>query len=421
MSDLVKQISIKNSSGDEWETREIGVDADNVEGLIDYVSNNLEATGVFDGSYGEVSQDQKTISILEPSTNQTLATANFTVRNDGRLLAASQTDTSFKPIYVVGGLEVTKDQYSDTLEVKMADDYQSNSEIAYDDDTLFTLGGARNLWDTYVNDHRGRKCYFGYCSSEASSTEKHVDVFNVEDAVFTEGTEIKILFRHGSNILNYSGYLTFSINLGSIQTVNCSLVNAYTLRCSDNTVLSFVYGGSQDLYLVSPCPTYLQVKEGTAESILGGEINTSVSQTARGYQIKSANVLEPVKMYTSGNDQYGLTIPAGKGILKFSFRTTATSTPMNLFFGVSTSTNPNNFSRGTWADIHHTGTNTSIDTSNIGSFSNELRYSSSDEIVLVVDNQYDTNYYLFAAATTGGTWIYPEYSYLIINEDHYPS
>lgn len=126
-------------------------------------------------------------------------------------------------------------------------------------------------------------------------------------------------------------------------------------------------------------------------------------------------------MYTSGNDQYGLTIPAGKGILKFSFRTTATSTPMNLFFGVSTSTNPNNFSRGTWADIHHTGTNTSIDTSNIGSFSNELRYSSSDEIVLVVDNQYDTNYYLFAAATTGGTWIYPEYSYLIINEDHYPS
>lgn len=415
MSDLVKQISIKNSSGTDWETRDIGVDADNVEGLIDYVSNNLEDTGVSDGSYGEVSQDQKTISILEPSIDQTLATANFTVRNDGRLSTASQTDTRFNPIYAGVGLEVTKDQYSDTLEVKISEDYDGDSE--YDYDTLFTLGGARNLWDTYVNDHRGRKCYFGFCNTAANSTNKIVNVYNVEDAVFTEGTEIKILFEQGSDILNYSGYLTFSIDFPN--RVNCTLQNAHTLRCPENTVLSFVCGGEQDLYLVSPCSSYLHVKDGTSESFLGGERNLDYGGI--GYQIKSANVLEPVKIYTDGDDKYGLTIPAGKGILKVSFRTTAASAPRHLFFGVSTLANPNGFSRGTMMDVYHEGTNTLIDTSNIGSFSNELRYSSSDEIILVVDNQEDTKYYLFAAATIDGTWIYPEYSYFIVNRDHYPS
>lgn len=445
MSDLVKQISIKNSSGDEWETREIGVDADNVEGLIDYVSNNLEATGVVAGKYGPIGE-QYTVDGERNYFNAFGAT----LQSDGRISSANDT------LYT---MDVTK-KYK--LE---------GTEDEFPDKNSFFLGeGANDLY----NELNG-KIFYGTAIGSEPDGEVNTIYITVEDNNFQKGlsTGTILIVDFGRNIGTFmSNRIAFIINGGDREYVSyIDSIIFETIRF-DGTVFPFVYyendGGSWkfintpvtrssigELSITRDKIVNFAINEDKIdnEAITAGKIaddavsadnlkcevgycrfgNTTIdnspgvrfggagfpintlSEFLFTYRDSSGDPDNPIPNSYIGSNRK-LTLPAGKGVLKFFVRIAANQTIQNdiyFFGGVATrlaeTGQDQDIPRGNVLDIYRPNYYQSISGVAHG-------YSSSGVVTIPFNNSEPTTYYFLGACNIAGVAVYPQVSYILFKK-----
>lgn len=453
MSDLVKQISIKNSSGDEWETRDIGVDADNVEGLIDYINNsgedtqisNLTPTGVTSGNYGSTGTSQYAIN----GEHNNFTAFGATLQSDGRASSANNT---------VYSIDATK-KYK--LE---------NQESEFSDKNSFFLGeGANDLY----NELNG-KIFYGTAIGSEPDGEVNTIYITVEDNSFQKGlsTGTILIVDFGRNIGTFmSNRIAFIINGGDREYVSyIDSIIFETIRF-DGTVFPFVYyendGGSWkfintpvtrssigELSITRDKIVNFAINEDKIDNgaITAGKIaddavsadnlkcevgycrfgNTTIdnspgvrfggagfpintlSQFLFTYRDSSGDPNPIPNSYISSNSK--LTLPAGKGVLKFFVRITSNQTIQNdiyFFGGVATQLaetgQDQNIPRGNVLDIYRPNYYQSISGVAHG-------YSSSGVVTIPFNNSEPTTYYFFGACNIAGVGVYPQVSYILFKK-----
>lgn len=466
MSDLVKQISIKNSSGTDWETRDIGVDADNVEGLIDYINNggtdtqisNLELTGVTSGNYGSTGTSQYAIN----GEHNSFTAFGVTLQSDGRASSANNT---------VYSIDATK-KYK--LE---------SQESEFSDKNSFFLGeGANDLY----NELNG-KIFYG----TATGTEPYgdtTDIFiTVEDNNFqrglSTGTILIVDFSHNVSAGTLmSNKIDFIVNNGDREQVLYIDSIVFDPIRFDEVVFPFVYHkngiGSFWKFINAPVTntsigalsitadkiaeravTENKIDNGAVttdkiannavttgkianNAILSDKLNTSIqSWTSFGglsktiidgsttrlqiYDEIDGTVESNRNKFKIINGSYsttydtGIAVPAGKGVLYLYFRIAPISgSPIRMLFGVAEDTNnPSTFSRGYTQDLYVTSTNhPSIIMPNGSTFG--TTYSDSVRMQIPFNNSASKTYYVFACTnSTEKITIYPAYSYIIFNKE----